>query len=139
MIQIKIFNNGSKIFIKSVSDFVISKKELSIFSEHDTNISLAVFSRKIKLTAYPDRFTILRVISDQVFKFGIFIQVYYIVSLSLIVFNIITILRFISNILKSWPFHYGLMKIFLNMRLTTFTYYFFSFWEHVYSIFLKRY
>ena len=101
MIQIKIFNNGSKIFIKSVSDFVISKKELSIFSEHDTNISLAVFSRKIKLTAYPDRFTILRVISDQVFKFGIFIQVYYIVSLSLIVFNIITILRFISNILKS--------------------------------------
>ena len=47
-----------------------------------------MLSRKIKLTAYPERFTILSVVSAEVFKFSVFIQVYYTVPLSFIVFNI---------------------------------------------------
>ena len=47
-----------------------------------------MLSRKIKLTAYPERFTILSVVSAELFKFSVFIQVYYTVPLSFIVFNI---------------------------------------------------
>ena len=53
------------LFVKTNSRFSVNLIQV---------INLDVLIRKIRLTAYPERFTILRVVSAEVFKLSIFIQ-----------------------------------------------------------------